>query len=168
MKRNMVICVVLMLSFYSLSCSHRSKSNVAVKNDSSYQKIEWSVILKDKICAISESGEFLIKSQEDFDSLWGKMFPEGYPTAEKPKVDFTKFWIIAAFKGEMMHGGYDIDIQSVEDKKDSLVVIVKHTSPGPNCLTSQALEYPYLLGSVGHFATDNILFRVVEEIKDCQ
>ncbi len=62
--------------------------------------------------------------------------------ATKP-VDFTSSQVLVSSIGEKPTGGYEVTASEMEELDDRVVVTVVQSSPGPGCITSQAVTHPF-------------------------
>jgi len=58
-------------------------------------------------------------------------------------VDFTVDQVVLVSMGAQSSGGYSISAESVVDAGDYIELNLILSSPGANCITSQALTHPY-------------------------
>ena len=114
-----------------------------------------------------EPKQMLAKSQAEFDAVWREAFESMDMPPKKPSIDFSVNWVIAVFLGEKNKGGYEIDIQAISKTSESIVITIKEIKPGPNCLSSMSIEYPYLLASIPRQPTEKVDFKSVEAIRNC-
>lgn len=82
-------------------------------------------------------------------------------------VDFRKETVIAAFLNARI-GGYNVNISEISDKVDHVDVVIAETSPGKNCLVTQATEFknhivklPKITKPV-KFRTENIMYDCID------
>lgn len=76
-----------------------------------------------------------------FENLWKDIYRGIDPLPNMPKVDFAKSMVIAISPGQMLTGGYDVEIVKVEDKKTKLDVTILVTRPSG--VTTEALTQPH-------------------------
>ncbi len=88
-----------------------------------------------------------ITDPDGFESLW-----ETTQTGARPSVDFERDGVIAVFLGEQPTGGHSIRVDRAVLGDDELMVEVVLQSPGPECITTQALTRPYQMVSVPQVA----------------
>ncbi|QQS30480.1 MAG: protease complex subunit PrcB family protein [Sphingobacteriales bacterium] len=129
--------------------------------------IETSTITAGNQCAIKSASQKLIKNKEEWETVWNEAFNGRIPLPEKPEIDFGKYWVIAAFAGEVSTGGHTLKIGPVEPQNDATNITVKHLKPGSNCITSAAIEYPYQFESVLQFKPENAVFNSATEEVPC-
>lgn len=158
----MIVCI----GFFDCSNAGKSGSSPTnVKQDSTEQ---WNIISKGTQCLIDETSNYLIKTTGDFEKEWTRAFDGMDMPPEKPEVDFTKSWVIAGYMGEKSNGGFQMDIDSIINKNDTLIITIKHIQPGVNCISSMAIEYPYMFTVIDKSSAVNTDFIIVTEIKDCK
>ncbi len=92
---------------------------------------------------IKKRTNYLITSQEGLTKLW-KLIQANAP---EPKVDFNTHAIIAVFAGQKPTGGYSISVTKIEDGEMRNVVVTL-TSPGADCMVTQAVTTPYQIVTV--------------------
>lgn len=80
-------------------------------------------------------------SKEDFAKIW-KM-AHGTDRMPIPTVDFSKNFVIGVFSGKQSTGGHTIEVAKVTDIGNIRTVAVALTSPGQNCIVTEALTNPY-------------------------
>lgn len=128
---------------------------------------DWSVLQSGTQCAIEEARQVLIKTEQDYANLWTEAF-EGIDMApERPAVDFTQKWVVAAFLGTLNKGGHEVNIQAISQTDNAAVITLLHTEPGANCMSTMAIEFPYLFAGIEQFPAGEVAFRTEVEKKDC-
>jgi len=130
--------------------------------------LTWEILLQKKHCGIYESKNMVIKSQHEFDALWEES-QQGIDFGPvKPKVDFSRKWVIACFLGIVNTGGHSIDIQSIEAGPEMTLITIIHKRPGPGCPTAQVIEFPYLMATLDHFTPEKVEFKIFREDVPCK
>lgn len=132
------------------------------------QDPDWVILDKGSQCSVMEPKQILAKSQAEFDAVWREAFESMDMPPAKPSVDFTANWVIAVFMGEKNKGGYEMDIQSISQAHGSTVIEIKEIKPGPNCLSTMSIEYPYLLASMPRQQVEKVDFKSVVVLRDCE
>jgi len=66
-----------------------------------------------------------------------------YSHATVKDVDFSKGQVLLLDIGSRSTGGYSVDVTSIEDNKDYIVVKVAIYAPSPNCMLIQTLTNPF-------------------------
>lgn len=150
-----------------LSCSNSGKTNTPALKKTEPTADEWTILLKGTQCAVKQPTQKIIKTLDEFSAEWKKVFSGMDIPPEIPKVDFGKSWVVAAFMGEKNKGGFEVGVASVQQGADLFVVTVSHITPGPNCMSTMAIEYPYVFAEIARFPALKAEFKVAEEVKDC-
>jgi hypothetical protein len=162
------LCITGLIIFFAcITCSNPGKSNSSQQQASQKPNENWTVVLQGSQCSIHEIRNVLIKSESEFETEWANAFKGMDMPPEKPKVDFTRSWLVAVYMGEKMNGGFKPGIRSVVQEENALKIDVIHIKPGPNCMTSMAIEYPFLYAVIGRFPVEKTEFSISEEVVDC-
>ena len=98
---------------------------------------------KGAFSGISEAKQEIIKDQEAWEKFWAKHNVAMKPSAQLPKVDFSKEMVIAVTLGKKTSGGYSIEIMAVEPTASALKIFIKRTSPAPGAIVITALTAPF-------------------------
>lgn len=92
-----------------------------------------------------EKKEVLVTNEDKMESLWQiNTFGSQNPPSI-PQIDFSKYAVIAVFRGEQKTGGYSIEIGKVLENKKTFDVYVNETFPGKGCVTTQVKTAPYYM-----------------------
>ncbi len=159
---------ILMLAIVTLqfsACSSTGNSNNSENKMSDTQT--WEILISETQCAIYEPKQVLVKTQLEFDVLWEQTWKDIGFAPDKPKVDFSKKWVIAAYLGTINTGGNKIQIESVLPDTDQTSINLKHLKLGPGCLTTQAIEFPFMMASIDHFKPENVKFDIKTILQKC-
>ena len=166
MKIILSFILIFMLSVFS-SCSNSNTGDGSGTNQNPDSGIKPEILQKGTQCAIRKERQLLITSAQEFEKIWGETFSGVDMAPQKPEVDFSKTWVVAAFLGEMSNGGFDVNVDAVAPDNNLLMITIRHTKPGKNCFSTMAIEYPYVFARIDQQKTDKTKFRIVSEIKDC-
>jgi hypothetical protein len=105
----------------------------------------------------------VIDNRSDFESI----YYADATVSEKPlSIDFDQSLVIGAFMGMQTTGGHGIAIDSVATHSDHVEVAVRSIIPGADCITTQAITYPYHLVRIAKPGKP-ILFKETLEIRRC-
>lgn len=91
---------------------------------------------------VTERRRQVIRDAATWESTWAEIVSPYTPTPPLPAVDFGEYMIVFAAMGTRNSGGYDIEVEAVTDDSAALVARVREVSPGPGCMTTQALTAP--------------------------
>jgi hypothetical protein len=84
----------------------------------------------------------VIRSQERWAEVWAVIHRTRHPLPDLPQVDFRENVVVVAAMGSRPTGGFSVGIEGVARAGDDLEVLVEERSPGPGCLTTQAVTSP--------------------------
>jgi len=87
--------------------------------------------------------EKIIRTPEEWASLWRQTHAGQVPPPAAPKIDFTTQMVLAVFMGERPSGGYAITIEEVAVGDKDVHVTFREQSPPPDAITAQVLTQPY-------------------------
>lgn len=142
---------------YSDGFTIKEKTVTAIGNGLEIETIE-----KKLYSMNTERKNYVIKSSKEWANLWVKIGN----TKIVPVIDFNRDMIIAVFQGENSTGGYDIEIGSITEKENTIDVSVTESSPGKNCMVTQAFTSPFHIVKIQR-SDKEVLFNMVKEIQDC-
>jgi hypothetical protein len=108
----------------------------------------------------------VIRDQAEFTELWLIHANVFSPAPDQPEINFDQDMLVAAFLGERVTGGFSIAITEVQEREDSLLVRVRITLPGRNCLVAQAFSQPHQLVTVPR-SEKMVVFTTEVERVDC-
>jgi len=162
-KMSCSIVCLLLLSF----CSDVGRSNNP-NPGMSKGTLEWQILVSETQCSIDKPRQMLIKSEEEFDKIWKESQSGIEMGPAKPKVDFSKQWVIAGFLGWVKSSGYKLEIKSVETGSAATVITLLQKRPGPGCMNAQVIEFPYFFASINHFSPETVQFKTVTEDVKCE
>ena len=162
----------ILFSFLVLlvACSSSNKGGQMSQNEPTPDRAlnDWQLLAAGTQCNVEEPGQFLIKSEEEFQRRWTSAF-EGIDMApELPAVDFTEHWVLAAFLGMVRKSGQEIELASISKQGDGILVVFEHSVPGPDCITAAVIEFPYFFAAVSPFSSEKVDLKVVEKEVACE
>lgn len=91
---------------------------------------------------VGDRRRVVIRTTEDWHALWAELTILQVPQPDPPGIDFDREMVIVATMGRQSTGGYLITIPTVHEHEGNLFVEVVEVSPGPDCMTTQALTAP--------------------------
>ncbi|MGD2215554.1 MAG: protease complex subunit PrcB family protein, partial [Gemmatimonadales bacterium] len=95
-------------------------------------------ILTEATSGISSRRRSVIRTADEWNVFWDELTQNRDPKPEAPALDFSRHMVIAAGMGGRPTGGYAITIEEVKRSGGRVLVVVRETSPGRRCLTTQA------------------------------
>jgi hypothetical protein len=97
---------------------------------------------------VTEAAQRVVRSQAEWDQLWGQMTANQVPPPPAPKVNWSKEMVIALFMGERPTGGFQTAVKSVTTSAKEILVSYEETAPAPDAVTIQALTQPYTVAVI--------------------
>jgi hypothetical protein len=85
----------------------------------------------------------VIRTQEEWTTLWRQTHASQVPPPGAPKVDFATEMVIAVFMGQRPTGGYALTIEDVAFGDKEIRVTVREQAPPPDAITAQVLTQPF-------------------------
>lgn len=130
--------------------------------------VQQEVIATGTQCAIEKSRQVIVKTQAEFDKLWKEAFAGIDMAPEKPQVNFSEKWVVGLFLGMMSSGGHSVELKEIKVDNGMATLMVKHIKPGAGCISSMAIEYPYLIASITQLGDTKTEFKTMTEEKKCE
>jgi hypothetical protein len=104
--------------------------------------LDWWELRKGTKCNIDWPAEFLIRSQNEWETFMQQFGL--YPNP--PTMDWDSEMVFAFTWGEVMSSGYWIEmVDACWDDQDVLHVRFNRWWPGPNCMVAWVIQRPYLI-----------------------
>lgn len=110
----------------------------------------------------------VVRGEAEWQALWERLAAGRIPIPETPPVDFSERVVVVAAMGARPTGGHAIRIDAVSYAGDTLWVEVTSVSPGPGCITTQALSAPVAAVTVERRGEVRARFLDREETLDCE
>ncbi len=142
---------LLIISFFAIYLS--------AQKDVSTDSLKWEILISGNQCLIEYAENKVLKTPEEFQTLWNRAFSKMDVSPDKPQVDFKKYHVAAIFLGWKNKGGYIIDIDDIKPKKEEEVVIYfLEKEPGSTCMSAAVVDFPFLLVKIPVGAMDDYSF----------
>jgi hypothetical protein len=129
--------------------------------------MEYTILEKGSQSSIKSENQKLILSQEQFTEIWKENFAMFIPVPAIPDIDFSQKMVIAAWMGEKNKGGFEIDLRSIHVENELMVITLKYIQPGKNCISTMAMEQPFLFVITGKHPAEKVKFQTENEIRKC-
>ncbi|MFN2563770.1 MAG: protease complex subunit PrcB family protein [Gemmatimonadaceae bacterium] len=91
---------------------------------------------------LTERQRLVIRSSSAWDEAWKRITARSSPAQPAPAVDFDHEIVVLVAMGQRPTGGYSIAIEGLFEAGGALYALVRETSPGSRCFTTQALTQP--------------------------
>lgn len=109
----------------------------------------------------------VIRDDATWRAMWAVIMQNVSPPPELPSVDFTKEMLVVAALGERRSGGFSIAIDSASSTASGAMVVVHVTTPGPQCMNTQAITSPVDVARIPRI-TGTVQFRDRVTVDDCR
>lgn len=158
MKTNILLLTVFLISAVYSGCSTQG-------NDE--KKLPMEIILDGTYSAVEDKREILLNNNEDFQKLMADVYKNLDQMPRIPVVDFNKNSVVAVFIGNRSNGGFMVAIDSITEGSKNLTVNITETTPGKNCMVTDAITRPFTLVKIPKTESKPV-FRTKQIVKDCQ
>lgn len=128
---------LLIISFFAIYLS--------AQKDVSTDSLKWEILISGNQCLIEYAENKVLKTPEEFQTLWNRAFSKMDVPPDKPQVDFKKYHVAAIFLGWKNKGGYIIDIEDIKPKKEEVVIYFLEKEPSSTCMSAAVVDFPFLL-----------------------
>lgn len=132
----MKILLVILLLSVATTCQNNAPEDKGVSNTEVTQKMEnnnkvypFEVLMQGQVCAQNDAQIHVIKEPQALNEVFEWINEGRTPKLEMPTVNYDEDIIISLFMGQKNYGGYSINVSSIEETTDELVVYVKETEP---------------------------------------
>ncbi len=112
------------------------------------RRINYTVLEPTAVLEYPQKREFIFSQQEEFNKFWEeycKVFNSKGEKLPPPEIDFSKNMVIIVFSGEKPTSGYKIEIEKVEEHKNSIKVFVKEYPLKKDRIVMPVITYPYVI-----------------------
>ena len=96
--------------------------------------------------SIKQKETVIIHDEKAFSDLWKRY--NGDKDVSVPKVDFSKYDVVAVFAGMKPTGGYAVEIEDLQKKNGKHFIPVKLISPSKGMIVVQMITYPFAMKAV--------------------
>jgi hypothetical protein len=121
---------------------------------------------------VEDTTREVLRTRAEWEALWAKMEPRtsrihGQTEPNPPpEIDFDHQIVVVAAMGTKPTGCCSIEISSVTETAESILVAVLETTAGHNCFVTQTVTHPIALALIPQ-TMKRIEFEVREETKRC-
>lgn len=84
----------------------------------------------------------VIRDAETWRTTWSAIWSRVSPVPDLPSIDFGREMVVVAALGQRSGGGYGILVNAAATDATGLTILIRTTSPGRSCITTQALTQP--------------------------
>lgn len=115
---------------------------------------------------VREPANPMIRDAAAWSELWQSIHATMVPVPPLPEVDFDREMIVAAALGTRNTGGYNVLLAEAAEEEGSVQIQVIETSPGVDCVTTQALTQPIDLARMVR-RDGAVRFLVTQQVRRC-
>lgn len=123
-------------------------------------RISVTTIEKGNFSGIREPLLVIVRTQEDWNSLWKGHASIQSPIPLPPAVDFSAEMVVGLFAGEKKGGGYEVELTGAELKDSTLYIYYLEKSPIAGGMTIQALTQPFHLAKLPRYDAPVVFVKV--------
>ncbi len=131
------------------------------------EEIIFQIVDEGSYSGFNREEQLWIKNNDEWEACWNQLHKNTIPIPEVPTIDFEKNHVMACFMGEKGKGGYNISVDQVEKRKDTLHVEITYNIPGNNCITTMALSQPYIIISFPAQRIQDVACSITEKKTKC-
>ena len=134
--------ISLLTLFLLLSgCRSGGFAQVASTNDS----VSFEIIEKGVHSNYISRMDIVLTDQNELNNIYDTLNSTITPKKEIPQIDFSEYQVVISCMGEKPTGGYSMDVDSIMNVEEDLVVYLKYNAPKPGEMVTTALTSPYLI-----------------------
>jgi len=109
-------------------------------------------------CANSERGDYIIRTQQEWDDLCQKTCRS---SSEAPDIDFSSNVVLAVFMGEQPTDGFRIEITKIGENGAERRIYIRETIPGG--LLAAIISYPYHIVKLHRIPKPIVFIHTLED-----
>jgi len=111
---------------------------------------------------MEDSQNQVLRSTQEWTNLWTTHTSIHHPSPPLPNIDFTTSLIISVFRGTQSTGGYSIEIVSVQEMENRIVVTYETEDPDPFGMNMMMMTQPFHMIEIPLTTTKEIEFIRVD------
>ncbi len=115
---------------------------------------------------ITSPTDLVVRDSAGWSTLWQLVHANQDPVPPLPAIDFTREMILAVGLGTRSTGGYNVLLTAASEDSAGVNVQVVETSPGADCITTQALSQPVDLARAPRRDAP-VRFSINRQVRDC-
>ena len=158
--------VISLFTICGLFASCKS-SKAPVDQPTNGEEISFEIIDSGGQSGLQVESIRLISDMQSWAEHWKASTSNRFPAPTVPEIDFEKYQMITAFMGMKNTGGYEIKISSILVRDDSYLVNLTYTSPGKDCMVTEALTSPFAMVKIERQEINQINSNINRQTVDC-
>lgn len=124
-------------------------------------------LVNDYHTGVNTRQRLVLRDETAWANFWSQVVANRMPQPPLPEVNFASEMVVAAAMGSRPTGGYSIVIDALYEADGRLYVVVRETSPGASCVTTQAVTAPLSAVRIPRFEGE-VVFSEKTETHECQ
>lgn len=117
---------------------------------------------------LDRPARLVVRDAFTWQNVWSEIHRRQSPVPSLPAIDFSREAIVVVALGARSSGGYGILLAgAAESGANEIAVTVHSTSPGPNCVTTQAFTQPVDIARLP-LRGGTVRFLERNEVSDCR
>lgn len=161
-----ILIIVLFPMLMAATCE-KEASELTLNMPEEGEELRITIVSDGAYSAKEEAEQMLITDEETYYSLWAEIHQNQMPAPKPPRVDFSTNMMVASFMGMKTSGGYSTSLSKAIFHKELVYFLIQETFPGPGCLTTSAITYPYVLGVVEKKSVNDHHFMIARDTTNC-
>ena len=122
-------------------------------------RVTFQTISKGYRSGVREPQQIVVRSQAEWNALWGKHVSTETKPAPPPVIDFAKELVVGIFHGEKPTGGYATTIVRAEQSDDTLVIYYQEKTPAPGSMVIQVFMQTFHIVRMNREVGSKVIFR---------
>lgn len=159
--------IILLVPMLMAATCEKEASELNLNMPEGGQELTITVVSDGGYSSMEEAKQMLITDEESFYSLWAEIHQNQMPAPKPPRVDFSTNMVVASFMGMQTSGGYSTSLSKAVFHNELVYFLVQETLPGPGCLTTSAITYPYVLAMVEKKSMSDHHFIIARDTTNC-
>ena len=135
------------------------ESAAAMKNPKAVAPVTFQTIAKGYRSGVRAPLQAVVRTQNEWDTLWRKHSSVDATVAPLPVIDFDNQMVVGLFLGDKPTGGYDVEVLGAERTDDALMIYYREKNPPAGSMLTQALTQPFHIARIIGSINSKVVFR---------
>ncbi|HRE42118.1 MAG TPA: protease complex subunit PrcB family protein [Ignavibacteria bacterium] len=131
-----------------------------------YGEVYYKSIASGTNAGFSEKYQTVIYNKDAFIKLWNDTYSNHTNKPSIPPINFENQMVVAVYFGFYSTGGASIKINGVSINDLNMKIDVLQTLPGPNCVTTDVITYPFDIVVIPKYKGE-IIYNFVDKKNNC-
>lgn len=160
------LLVATLVLLPAAACGDQQSWSTAPEASGSAQPLPVDTVLTEYYSSIGTT-RLLIDDSREWESFWRTVYESRTPLPDRPRIDFDREVVVAAGLGGRATGGHAIGIEAVARHGDTLFATIRESSPGDDCVLTQAVTHPVQAVRVPVSDVDVLVTVERDTTRDC-